>query len=134
MMQSAWDEIAMTLLLQDRKDEESTLFAECYRELYENFFTFEITNTWHYAKVREYLRLATLNTMLNSVLSQYVCIPCPKSVIDDTISRAETWKALFEERTIPEIEENAVEKYAGSLDRYLPENVPVDKVLDHAKG
>jgi len=53
--------------------------------------------------------------------------------IDDSESRVAIWRALFKDRPLPTIEENAVEKYAGSLNKYLPENVPIDKVVKHAK-
>jgi len=33
--------------------------------------------------------------------------------------RAKIWKKLFPNEVMPDIEENAVEKYAGSLDKYL---------------
>jgi len=53
--------------------------------------------------------------------------------LDDSESRIAIWKTLFEDKPLPTIEENAVEKYAGSLDKYLPENVPIDEVTKHAK-
>jgi hypothetical protein len=53
--------------------------------------------------------------------------------LDDSESRIAIWRALFKDKSLPRIEEGAVEKYAGSLDKYLPENVPVDNVVTHAK-
>ena len=35
---------------------------------------------------------------------------------------------------VPSIEENAVEKYAGSLDSYLPDDIPIEAILNHSKG
>jgi len=34
--------------------------------------------------------------------------------------RAKIWKMFFPDKPMPDIEENAVEKYAGFLDKYLP--------------
>jgi hypothetical protein len=51
----------------------------------------------------------------------------------DESSRIAVWKALFSDSIMPTVEEGAVEKYAGSLDAYLPENVPLDKVINHVK-
>lgn len=60
--------------------------------------------------------------------------PTPRRVsLDDSESRFAIWTALFEDKPLPRIEEGAVEKYAGSLDKYLPENVPVDKIIKHTK-
>lgn len=53
--------------------------------------------------------------------------------LDDSKSRIAIWRALFKDEPLPRIEEDAVEKYAGSLDKYLPENVPVDEVVRRAK-
>jgi len=53
--------------------------------------------------------------------------------LDDSVSRLAIWKALFKDKAFPMIEEGAVEKYAGSLDKYLPENVPLDEITRHAK-
>ena len=60
--------------------------------------------------------------------------PTPRRVsLDDSESRIAIWRALFKDDALPMIEKGVVKKYAGSLDRYLPENVPVDKIIRHAK-
>ena len=59
--------------------------------------------------------------------------PTRRVSLDDSESRLAIWRALFKDRPLPMVEENAVEKYAGSLDKYLPENVPIDKIIRHAK-
>lgn len=52
-----------------------------------------------------------------------------KPKVDDTLSRMNLWKTLFGEEEIPEIEKGAVEKYAGSLDKYLPPGFQLDEII-----
>jgi len=58
----------------------------------------------------------------------------PKKVpIDDLQSRKSIWNSLFNTEFIPEIEDGAVEKNSGLLDKYLPDKIPVEDLIRHAK-
>lgn len=70
----------------------------------------------------------------SDLFKELMRIPTPKRFkLDDSESRLAIWRALFKDKPLPMIEEDAVEKYAGSLDKYLPHNVPIDKVIERAK-
>jgi hypothetical protein len=120
----------MPLLLLERKVEKVMPLRDYYRNIYDAIFDVKTEETMPYQIINDYLK----PLIYQDIVLKDICIPCSKSVIDDTISRNATWKALFEDKPIPAVEEKAVTKYAGSLDKYLPENVPVDEVLKHAKG
>jgi len=53
--------------------------------------------------------------------------------IDDTQSRVNIWRTLFGDEQMPAIEVNAVEKYAGLLDKHLPPDFPVEKIIERVK-
>lgn len=53
--------------------------------------------------------------------------------IDDTKSRVNIWKTLFGDEPMPVVEGNAVQKYAGMLDRYIPSNFEIEKVIKKVK-
>jgi len=59
--------------------------------------------------------------------------PIERLEIDDSESRRMIWQTLFPTEPMPKVEENAVEKYSGLLDKFLPENVPLDKVMQRVK-
>jgi hypothetical protein len=50
-----------------------------------------------------------------------------KTRIDDTLSRTHIWKTLFGTEPMPEIEENAAEKYSGTLS--FPDDFDFDRIL-----
>jgi hypothetical protein len=50
-----------------------------------------------------------------------------KARIDDTLSRIHMWKTLFGTEPMPEIEENAAEKYSGSLS--FSDDFDFDRIL-----
>ena len=105
-----------------------TLFAYRNRDVYERIAEFRSEQNIGYPKIRTFLG----HSLFYSIYEQFAsCVAVPAS---DSASRLATWNALFGGESLPEIEENAVEKYAGSLDKYLPDNVPVEKVIGHAKG
>jgi len=59
--------------------------------------------------------------------------PVERPEIDDRESRKRIWQALFPTIPMPKVEENAVEKCCGLLDKFLPENVPIDRVMQRVK-
>lgn len=70
-----------------------------------------------------------------------LCMALPKEkplekqvkTVDDTKSRLSIWKALCGDDPMPIVEENAVEKYAGMLDNYLPQDFQVDNIIERVK-
>lgn len=118
----------MSILLQDRKDEDLTLFAYRNRDIYEKITEFRSEQSLDYPKIKTFFGQALFYKKFEQFAT---CVAVPTG---DAISRLATWNALYGENSLPEIEENAVEKYAGSLDQYLPDCVPIEKVINHAKG
>mgnify|MGYP001140502665 CR=1 FL=1 len=53
--------------------------------------------------------------------------------IDDTESRKMIWQALFPTAPMPKVREHALEECCGLLDKFLPENVPIDKIIQRVK-
>ncbi len=104
------------------------LIENSYDRLIENSFGHDL----NYSKIRSYWEFAIFQTVL-SQFENVINLSCPVSINNDE-SRLTTWNALYGNHLLPDVEENAVEKYAGSLDQYLPDNVPVDSVIKHAKG
>jgi hypothetical protein len=115
--------------LQIRKDEEAARFGDCYRDIFALSSNFLANKNIQYS-IRSFLEPAIYQRIWVSTL----LIPQSLSPIDDTISRPATWNALYEDKEMPNIENDAVEKYAGLLDAYLPEDIPVECILKHAKG
>jgi hypothetical protein len=88
------------------------------------------------AQFRSFVRLPRIDdcfqaipqlTRLRSSLKIETLREKPK--VDDTLSRMNLWKTLFGEEEMPEIEKGAVEKYAGSLDKYLPSGFQLDEII-----
>jgi hypothetical protein len=129
----------MSILLLDRKEQERSLFEYGNRGIYERLARFQseqnaslqYDSLW-IPKVKLFISYTNFDRYLADLFDQLtVCTAIPLS---DSASRTATWKAMFNGEPLPEIEENAVEKYAGSLDQYLPDNVPIEKVIKNAKG
>lgn len=53
--------------------------------------------------------------------------------VDDTKSRANIWRALFGDEQMPSIEKNAVEKYAGMLDKYISPDLSIEKIVEKVR-
>jgi len=120
----------MALRFQEKIGEDAAHFVDCYREIFEPFSGLLPEKNARYLRIRAFLEPA----IYQKLSVQSICVPCRPAVINDTISRSATWSALYEDKPMPDVEENAVEKYSGSLDQYLPDNVPIDSVITHAKG
>lgn len=117
----------MSVLQHRRCEEEIALY---YSGFYGKFFDSRFGRKTQYPKIRTFLTPNVYQKKQKRKIDFTNIGIC----IDDTISRATIWKTLFGDRPLPNIEENAVEKYAGSLDQYLSKDVPIDKIVRHAKG
>ncbi len=119
----------MSVLLHHKRPEAGSI-VNYYGGLYCKFFEARLEKTPQFSKIETFLMPVIYQRWLNRRID-YSAI---QGSIDDTISRAAIWNALFCDMPLPNVEENAVEKYAGSLDKYLPDNIPIDNIVRHAKG
>jgi hypothetical protein len=119
----------MSILLSRKKHEEILRIARCPRESHRTFEIW-IDRPSCVLEVKTWLLPAIFQ---KKAIKRTVYLE-RKLPVDDTVSRAAIWKALFKDKPLPNIEEDAVEKYAGLLDEYLPSDIPVDDVVRHAKG
>ncbi len=111
-----------------RKETEIVRFGDCYRDFFDSTPTLLLDNTAQFS-IRGFLEPSIFRTLFENVAI------IRNAVIDfDAICKSTTWEALFDDEPMPLVEENAVEKYAGSLDAYLPANIPVESVLKESKG
>ena len=120
--------VGMAFQLFDKK-EETSYITDAYKGIYDRCLGFHFAKPVYFFRVRDFSTPEIYPNCFVKLGFRY-----GKLDIDDTISRAATWNALFVDKALPEIEDSAVEKYAGTLDQYLPEGVPVDKIISHAKG
>ena len=117
----------MASFLSGKRDDE--IFNGCYRDFFASTQLFTLdSKTQMQFSIR-----AFLEPLIYQRLLEGISIPTAMPEVD-TICRSATWEALYTDEPVPSIEENAVEKYAGSLDSYLPDDIPIEAILNHSKG